>query len=152
MWCTGRTLIMRAWNFYHSLSNLRVLVWRSMTWNLPNLPNLHEPLAREIGQPLLTLSSLNKINLICFNLKQSVEAKKDDYYENCIIFFFKQKGKRTDWEFNKKWERHITRYMCFQGRKHVVSDMCSPVGKHISLPICVDRIGKHISLAILFPW
>ena len=28
---------------------------------------IHEPLAREIGQPLLTLSSLNKINLI-FNL------------------------------------------------------------------------------------
>ena len=25
---------------------------------------IHEPLAREIGQPLLTLSSLNKINLI----------------------------------------------------------------------------------------
>ena len=28
---------------------------------------IHEPLAREIGQPLLTLSSLNKINLT-FNL------------------------------------------------------------------------------------
>ena len=25
---------------------------------------IHEPLAREIGQPLLTLSSLNKINLV----------------------------------------------------------------------------------------
>ena len=38
--------------------------------------------------------------------------------------------------------------MCFQGGKHVASDMCSPVGKHISLPICVDGIGKHISLGI----
>ena len=29
---------------------------------------IHEPLAREIGQPLLTLSSLNKIDLIWFDL------------------------------------------------------------------------------------
>ena len=29
---------------------------------------IHEPLAREIGQPLLTLSNLNKIDLIWLSL------------------------------------------------------------------------------------
>ena len=42
---------------------------------------IHEPQAREIEQPLLTLSNLNKINLIEFNLsiQRSSEARSVFY-------------------------------------------------------------------------
>ena len=37
---------------------------------------IHEPLAWEVGQPLLTLSSLNKIELIESSLGMSVKTKR----------------------------------------------------------------------------
>ena len=47
---------------------------------------IHEPLAREIGQPLLTLSSLNKINnnnnnnkLIIHTYNASMKVKRKSY-------------------------------------------------------------------------
>ena len=84
-----------------------------------------------------------------WNLPKSQRwSKKGWLFRKLHNLFLSKKGKRTDWEFNKRWERHITRYMCFPGRKHVASDTCSQVGKHISLLICVDEVGEQISLGI----
>ena len=43
---------------------------------------IHEPLAREIGQPLLTLSSLNKINLILIFFNRNIRAS---FHQECSI-------------------------------------------------------------------
>ena len=47
---------------------------------------IHEPLAREIGQPLLTLSSLNKIDLIWFDL-YTFTVEIEDVIVECDSLF-----------------------------------------------------------------
>ena len=44
---------------------------------------------------------------------------------------------------------HITRDMCFpSGGTHITRDMCYPGREHISLGICVSKVGERISVEI----
>ena len=68
-------------------------------------------------------------------------------------WFFEQKSNQTHWENQQKWEIHITRDMCFPGRKHVTSDATRHTEKinknekYISLGICVSQ-GENMSPVI----
>ena len=130
MWCTGRTLITRVWNFYHSLSNYACFgdLW-------------HE-----------------------IYPKNSVGAKKDDYFENCIIFFWAKRQKdrlgisqkvRKTYHYVYVFPREETcrQWYVFPGRKtHITTNMCWWNREtYITRDICFPGRGTQISTHMYFP-